>query len=502
MIYKFIVYLFYYICVLEMTLMSTDVFGSISGYYKQIYLAVRELLKLENNYESVGIECGADIRLFLKGCNKTSIEVKFLKSNIGLYGEEIYKTVYNFYQQTSNDARLVFITNTKVPSELFFEKKGLIYKIKPEESIKYVLHLLVKKELSNLKTSIKTLDLDSYCTKCEKGKCEDCINNFVDKRISNFPNGFPQRIRFKKLSEVKKFADKLEFVFENQSKDQSISLLKEEVRSLLIKRYKKLLSNVDMIVIDSIIHRTTMELFDSTVINSLIENQDYEYSNFRKVSLNDIEFYIKNYQKFLSDYKNDILEYKISTILNNLSLRPEDIINEYFEQYSDYTKMKKEYKNLDEYNINQYIEREKIKFNNKEELDNYISNCIYYEHGFGIIKFLTTLNIAELSVEMDKVFIKCWNKEKFTIRNDGYYDFEDIASYLKNEYKNQNTFYKYTTIDDCSYLLFDLEGIMPKSILINKSGGYRSLIDYQIHDGIPINTLNHLQDIMKKIIMF
>ena len=473
--------------------MSTDVFGSISGYYKQIYLAVRELLKLENDFESVGIECGADIRLFKGTYNKTAIEVKFLKSNIGLYHEEIYKTVYNFYQQASDDVRMVFITNTEVPNKLLFVKKGSVYKIKKENSVKYVLHLLVKKELSNLKTSIKTLDFDSYCSKCKNGKCQKCINNFVNKGILNFPIGFQKTIKFKKISEVKKFADKLEFVFENQNKLQSISILKEEVRGLLIKKYANLLSNSDKVVIDSIIHKITMKLFDSTVINSLIEKQDNSYSNFKKISLRDVEKYINNYESFLSDYKDDILDYKISAILNDLTLNPEDIKNKYLKQHLDYIEMKSEYEIVNEYNINQYIERKKIKFNTKEDLNNFRSNLIYFEKGFGIIKFLTTLNVAELHVYSDRIFVTCWNNESFVIGNDNYYTFEKVIAFLKDKFRDMNEYYKYSVIENCSYLLSDIDIVRPQTILIRKLGGYSSLSDYHIYDNVPLDTLNALQ---------
>lgn len=59
---------------------NTDVAGAISGYYKQIYIATKELMSLKNDTSFVDIECGAGVRIFHSDRIKKSIEVKFHNS--------------------------------------------------------------------------------------------------------------------------------------------------------------------------------------------------------------------------------------------------------------------------------------------------------------------------------------------------------------------------------------------------------------------------------------
>lgn len=126
--------------------MKTDVSGAIGGYYQQIHIAVLELLNLKKETSSVGIECGADIRIFHEDGSKESIEVKFYKGDLGPYSMEIAKTIYNFYRQSYSDIKLRFCTNTEKPNLEFFNKldsKLYSYEIQ-KEKIKYIAHLLIK----------------------------------------------------------------------------------------------------------------------------------------------------------------------------------------------------------------------------------------------------------------------------------------------------------------------------------------------------------------------
>lgn len=89
---------------------NTDVHGSIAGYYYQILLGCRELTKLVNLDDEVGIEAGADVRV-VRESKKSSIEAKFHKDKMSAFDINIIKTIYNFYLNSYEDDELYFSTN-------------------------------------------------------------------------------------------------------------------------------------------------------------------------------------------------------------------------------------------------------------------------------------------------------------------------------------------------------------------------------------------------------
>ncbi|RHW65283.1 hypothetical protein DZC34_10455 [Clostridium botulinum] len=104
---------------------STNVPATIAGYYYQILLACREITKLKNDKDCVGIEAYADVRieenkqviyddkLIIKKY-KTSLEAKFHKGNFYRFDKDIIKTIYNFYRYTPNDKQFIFSTNVSI----------------------------------------------------------------------------------------------------------------------------------------------------------------------------------------------------------------------------------------------------------------------------------------------------------------------------------------------------------------------------------------------------
>lgn len=80
---------------------TTDVPASISGYFYQFLLAVKELTTLittGHEDDCVAIEKGADVRVFRQGGNKKSVEAKFYKDPYFTRNHSsICHTLYNFY---------------------------------------------------------------------------------------------------------------------------------------------------------------------------------------------------------------------------------------------------------------------------------------------------------------------------------------------------------------------------------------------------------------------
>ena len=90
---------------------STDVPGSIAGFYYQILLACKEVSRY-GEVEEVGVETGADVNVITVSKGVVNIEAKLHQDNFGKYAEDIVKTIYNFYKSDDkNIEKLVFSTN-------------------------------------------------------------------------------------------------------------------------------------------------------------------------------------------------------------------------------------------------------------------------------------------------------------------------------------------------------------------------------------------------------
>ncbi len=126
----------------------TDVPESISGYYYQILLAIRELFKLVDDNDGVGIEKGADIRLFKRLEKNYSIEAKFYSKDFDRNSEPITHTIYNFYNNCLDDESLIFETNVKINDSLLNEISDVTDSNKiTEDQIQYVCYCIMKESL-------------------------------------------------------------------------------------------------------------------------------------------------------------------------------------------------------------------------------------------------------------------------------------------------------------------------------------------------------------------
>lgn len=126
----------------------TDVPESISGYYYQILLAIRELFMLVNDNDGVGIEKGADIRLFKRFEKCYSIEAKFYSKDFDRNSEQITHTIYNFYNNSLNDESLIFETNVKINDSILSEiSKATDTNKITEDQIRYICCSIMKESL-------------------------------------------------------------------------------------------------------------------------------------------------------------------------------------------------------------------------------------------------------------------------------------------------------------------------------------------------------------------
>ncbi len=476
--------------------MITDVAGSINGYYKQIYLAVKELLKLKNDNSSVGIECGADIRVFNTNNRNESIEVKFYKKSIGLYSPEISKTIYNFYKQTADDHMLFFNTNTKVPSTDIFEEDGNIFTLNKEKGISYILHLLIKHESNkNKENTIREYfeRVGIVCDRCEKNACDICISKFVEQFKNTYPKHFAEIIEINSVVQLNQFVEKLHFIFEDQPKDQSITSLKKELKILLRKNYKDLVSDFDELILEAIIHKIAISFFDSTVVNSLIKNPKIDYQTHKKVSKSDVIGFISTYQTFLKEYKEDVLELKIFDIVEKSNLDEQKIIFKFNQEYEEYLFSKAK---LDIYNtatIKQYFRDIGMKFKTEYERNALVNRFELYNKGLGLLGYLMSLKVREISVKEDIVFLKGTDGESLSIQNYDYYDYEMISKYIGANKESEDENYRYMELEECSFLECISEYCTTPFIKIDKLEMKVSLEEYQIINSIPFKVIEEVK---------
>ncbi|MEW4104026.1 hypothetical protein Q0N76_14970 [Bacillus altitudinis] len=479
--------------------MITDVAGSINGYYKQIYLAVKELLKLKNDNSSVGIECGADIRVFNTNNRNESIEVKFYKKSIGLYSREISKTIYNFYMQPADDHRLYFNTNTKVPSVHIFKECENTFSLNQEEGISYILHLLIKNESNkNRENNIREYftRVGIICDKCEKDTCDICISKFVERFKNTYPEHFVEIIEINPVVQLNQFVNKLRFIFEDKPKDQSITRLKRELKSLLRENYKALVSGFDELILEAIIHKIAISFFDSTVVNSLIKNPKIDYKTHKKVAKSDVIGFISTYQTFLKEYKEDMLELKIFDIVEKSNLDEQKILIKFNQEYQEYLFSKEK---LDVYNtatIKQYFRDIEMKFKTEHERDAFVNRFEFYNRGFGLLGYLMNLKIKQIVVREDRVFLKGTDGEFLCIQNHGYYDYEKVSKFIGANKQSENKFYRYLELEKCSFLESVSDCCTTPFIKIDKLEMKTSLEEYQIINSIPFEVMEEIKNLV------
>lgn len=205
---------------------NTDVHGSIAGYYYQVLLACKEITDHTSGVVKVGIESGADVRVFTKDDNTKSIEAKFYKTSMSKYHKDICKTVYNFYLNSFNDIKLEFKTNTKPTSVCkdFFRKWN--NGNSDESQIEFIKTCILKQ--SFLSCDCSKEKLETYLkTAVGAEKSKDAL---IRKIIgSNSEYKFAEYSNFNKNVNLKAFSSKLSFIFDSKDKYDSIS----ELRSII-----------------------------------------------------------------------------------------------------------------------------------------------------------------------------------------------------------------------------------------------------------------------------
>ena len=306
---------------------STDVAGSIAGYYYQILLACRELTSNITDLEEVGIEAGADIRIIKRKGIKESIEAKFHKNNMSRYDKEIIKTIYNFYRNSQDDEKLEFSTNVAPTREHkdFFDKwnnKSLT----SEEMNIYILKCIFRHCCFNVNKYNKNyIEYKNSMIQKEKDGKERKEPYYINMLEAAIFNENINDEELKKYSFVnsknldKEFCKKLFFTFYDAEKLDTIKNIKENINENLqsICKTKKITVGKDDYekIRDLIIDKFFMIITENASLKS--EHSFNEIKKFSKIDLNNC----------IDNYKEQKIRFLNRSILKRLidSIESEEI---------------------------------------------------------------------------------------------------------------------------------------------------------------------------------
>ena len=310
---------------------NTDVHGSVAGYYYQVLLACRELTKLKNEGDCVGVECGADIRIMKNG-KKTSIESKFHKGKMGLYDPDIVKTIYNFYRYSSNDEKLYFNTNVTMTGTKGNELLTNDWNnpLKKNERINFIKRCILKHSISHcMKDEFEKYkkELCKNNGKKEDIKDSDYLENLEKEIFEENKKEYKMYAYFDDTVDYNSLADKIEFKFEDKDKELSICDLRSQILESIKNNFLKEKESDD--VINGIIDALVYKFFFVITINSKKDNPSFDELD--KVSINDLKDCIKNYEEMLDKY-NSVCE--LANILRAFEQEESIFIEILDEEYS------------------------------------------------------------------------------------------------------------------------------------------------------------------------
>ncbi|MBU3199493.1 hypothetical protein LL037_23845 [Clostridium estertheticum] len=314
---------------------STDVPGSIAGYYFQILLGCKELTSCINNTDSVGIEVGADVRIIKSG-KLTSVEAKFHKETMGKFNKDIVKTIYNFYTNSANDEELIFITNVAIASK---DKSFLVDNWKSSfldaEKCKYIQMCILKQSIyrdDDCKEKFKLYksEIDKKITFKNFEHDSDYIIELENEIFGNpHTKKYEDYAVINNLITYKDFIKKLTFIFENKSKSESISDLKNEINQNIKTKYKSIVPSLGLCECNKIRELLVDKFFSIILKNS--EDTKLPFTQLGKISVTDLAFYVHNYTTETIDYTNKI---QLMEVVNSIEVEENNFINYIINRYT------------------------------------------------------------------------------------------------------------------------------------------------------------------------
>lgn len=419
---------------------STDVPGSIAGYYYQILLACRELTSGDTSIEEIGIEAGADVRIIKHGGARGSIEAKFHKKNMSRYDKEIVKTIYNFYSNSRTDSTLEFSTNvapTRDHKE-FFEMWNKDNALSEDEKNTYVLKCLFRyccKHVNPYKSEFEKYELDKGDKEknCLKALQEEIFGEQIDtEKLKKYC--FEDNINLDK-----EFSKKLMFTFGDNDKLCTINDLKDNINSNILRICKERGIDID----DNGVYKIRNLLLDKffmVVSENAIIGSNASFSEIKKFSKSDLEYCIENYNEEVLRFLENI---KIKNLINAIEKEEENFIKlvndnnyeqaeELIQLHSDINQLfLQEIVNIKDYEkfISIYTLKNQDSFEVIFKLINQLTIIAFYKG-----KVIDDISFFKSSNEcLENVFINELIDYSFKACPTSYSDFEDIFKLFYDE---------------------------------------------------------------------
>ncbi len=292
---------------------NTDVDGSIAGYFFQVLLAIEALTGLTNDGDSVGIECGADIRIITEKERYVSIEAKFHKSNMNRFSSDIVKTIYNFYFTNSQDDELYFVTNVDLSTakdRAFFnlDWNNINYKDAKVEYIKESILRYCVKSKSKTEKEFST-KFDDYKKRMglETEAAIQSLKGDIEKRNEKYEDyAYVDR-----NVNYEDFIEKVRFVFKDELKKESVKALEENITANLKNNYSDCIKNLDLSdesIFERIINLLVYRFFMTTGHNSEVNTVNLELEKKMKLSVRDLKDILSTYKDEQDNfYENEMI---------------------------------------------------------------------------------------------------------------------------------------------------------------------------------------------------
>ncbi len=439
---------------------STDVDGSIAGYFFQILLGINSLTSLTNDEEAVGIECGADVRIITKMKNFISIEAKLHKDRMYRYSNDIVKTVYNFYFSNSNDLELHFVTNvglTRDEDIKFFNGWGASTNI--DEMVAYVKSCILRYCVkSKSKSEEKYAKKFSSYIKDKGEGIKDYITE-LEKDIDGGDESYSEYAYVDSKVNYEEFCKKIKFQFNSKLKGEAISDVEDSIKNNLRMNYNQLvekLENNDPNAIYRIIELLMYRYLLSTKTNSEIGIDNSDIIKKRKIYVKELKDILENYNDGQIKLHKNIKLIEIKREFSQCECEFLESIDEYGDLYKD--RLKGIYFNI----RNQFFNISDIE-SYRKFIDRYVMGIDDYNIASSTIKisqllfFLTMIELYNQDSKGSSAEIECALLDKQTVNNlvnngeeicykssvnNVQYDFQRFfAKFIRNTY-NSHDLYK------------------------------------------------------------
>lgn len=290
---------------------STDVPASIAGYYYQFLLAVQELsnlLLVGHDEDLVGIEQGADVRVFKQDNKKRSLEAKFYKDvEFNKNHSSIGHTIYNFYssflvaseaQEEIDDYEYHTNVPISVEDQIFFERWLDCNCWNNQEEFEYITYIkqsIIRDRLKTERAKKVMSDMECYL---QKGNLESIFSEFLDG-TSALISVLEQTEIGKEAYECLKSSDvvaketKLKEIIESYAYTKQRTSERKQIRDEIEQLKKRIAKPTRQQLINAFLTEEMPSIYNSIITYKTIDEHDPEKEMEVEIDLTDNKSFLE-----------------------------------------------------------------------------------------------------------------------------------------------------------------------------------------------------------------